>query len=77
VKSKLVFIAVMVAVLIANIRVSNTFAGGPRMDWDERFEHIPGAPECWVDGFDDGRDGPFIQSRNDVCTDKGDGQLDV
>lgn len=27
---------------------SNVYAGGPRLDWDERYEDILGAQECWV-----------------------------
>ena len=59
-------------VMIVNTSANTAFAGGPRMDWDERFEDIPGAPECWVDGFDNGKVDSFSQSRNDECTDKGD-----
>lgn len=50
-------------VMIVNTSVNTAFAGGPRMDWDERFEDIPGAPECWVDGFDNGKVDSFSQSR--------------
>ena len=53
-------------VMIVNTSVNTAFAGGPRMDWDERFEDIPGAPECWVDGFDNGKVDSFSQSRKDV-----------
>lgn len=49
--------------MIVNTSVNTAFAGGPRMDWDERFEDIPGAPECWVDGFDNGKVDSFSQSR--------------
>jgi hypothetical protein len=30
------------------ITISNVNAGGPRLDYDERYEDVPGAPECWV-----------------------------
>ena len=28
--------------------MSNVYAGGPRLDWDQRYEDVPGASECWV-----------------------------
>jgi hypothetical protein len=59
-------------VMIVSASVSTAFAGGPRMDWDDRYTNVPGAPECWVDGFDDSEVGAFSQSRNYECTDKGD-----
>lgn len=30
-----------------------------------------GAPECQVDGFDDGQNNPFDHDRNKECEDKG------
>jgi len=47
------------------------YAGGPEWDYDERFEDIPGAPECWHDGYIDGRDNPFDYDRSEECRDKG------
>jgi hypothetical protein len=66
-------IAVVLGTLVwmTMILPSNLFAGGPRMDWDERYENIPGAPQCWIDGFDDGQNGPFNHNRNEECVDKG------
>lgn len=32
---------------------------------------IPGAPECWYDGYADGQDHPFNQDKNEECKDKG------
>lgn len=61
----------LVVVTLAAIGIQSAYAGGPRMDWDERYEDIPGAPECWVDGFDDGQNNPFEHERNDECKDKG------
>ena len=63
-------LALVVVALVA-IGIQSAYAGGPRMDWDERYEDIPGAPECWVDGFDDGRDNPFDHESNEECEDKG------
>lgn len=37
----------------------------------DRYDNVPGATECWVDGFDDGQNGPSSPSRNNECTDKG------
>ncbi|MGH9952795.1 MAG: hypothetical protein ACRD5J_14315 [Nitrososphaeraceae archaeon] len=69
---KLVLLALLlVAVVGSGMSMTNVYAGGARMDWDERYEHIPGAPVCWVDGYDDGRDNPFDHERNEECEDKG------
>jgi hypothetical protein len=53
------------------IGIQSAYAGGPRMDWDERYEDIPGATDCWVDGFDNGLENPIDQERNEECVDKG------
>ena len=42
--------------------MSNVYAGGPRLDWDQRYEDVPGASECWVDGYDAG----FAQKYDEV-----------
>jgi len=39
--------------------VSNVYAGGPRLDYSETYEDVPGAPECWVDGYDAGFAGKY------------------
>lgn len=69
---------IVIVTLIAGItsigivsNYNNVNAGGPRFDYDERYEDIPGAPECWVDGFDDGLEKPIDQDRNEECEDKG------
>ena len=49
--------------------VPNVFASGPRMDYDERYEDIPGAPECWVDGYDAGFAGKYNIDRANECKD--------
>lgn len=66
---KSITIAIVTAVFALGIQ--NVNAGGPRMDWDERYEDIPGAPECWIDGWDDGQNGSFDHDRNRECEDKG------
>jgi hypothetical protein len=47
------------------------YAGGPERDYDEAYEDIPGANECWYDGYADGQDNPFNHDRNEECKDKG------
>lgn len=39
-------------------------AGGPERDHDERYEDIPGANECWYDGYRDGQDHPINHNSN-------------
>ena len=51
------------------ITISNVNAGGPRLDYDERYEDVPGAPECWVDGYDAGFAGEYDRNRADECKD--------
>lgn len=47
--------------------ITSAFAGGAREDWSDKYTDIPGAPECWVDGYDDGQDNPFDQDRHRDC----------
>lgn len=54
---------------IAILLLSNVYASGPRLDYDERYEDIPGAPECWVDGYDAGFAGKYDKVRADECSD--------
>jgi hypothetical protein len=49
--------------------ICNVYAGGPRLDWDQRYEDIPGAPECWIDGYDAGFAQKYDQDRADECAD--------
>jgi hypothetical protein len=35
--------------------VPQVYAGGARSDWSDHYDNIPGAPECWQDGYDDGQ----------------------
>ena len=51
------------------ITISHVNAGGPRLDYDERYEDVPGAPECWVDGYDAGFAGDYDRNRADECKD--------
>jgi hypothetical protein len=61
--------AATVAIPILLILVPNVYvyAGGAREDWSEKYDDIPGAPECWVDGYDDGLENPFDQDRHKEC----------
>lgn len=66
---------VMIGAIVATFMVSgiiSAFASGPRHDYDERYEDVPGAPECWTDGFDDGVNDSFDEDRDEECADKGD-----
>lgn len=44
------------------------YASGPEWDCDEDFIDIPGACQCWHDGYTTDK---FNQSRNNECVDKG------
>ena len=51
---------------------NNAYAGGPRYDFDERYENVDGAFECWVDGFDDGATDSYDEDIDNECgEDKG------
>lgn len=52
--------------------IPSAFAGGPRHDYDESYEDVPGGPECWTDGFDDGANDSYDKERAEECEDKGD-----
>jgi hypothetical protein len=45
----------------------NVYASGPEYDSDDRFDHIPSAGQCWVDGYRDSDNGVFDQDRNEEC----------
>jgi hypothetical protein len=32
-----------------------TYASGPRLDSDEAYDQVPGAHDCWVNGYDEDR----------------------
>jgi hypothetical protein len=46
----------------------NIYASGARSDWSEKYDNVPGAPQYWQDGYDDGLESPFSQNRHDECT---------
>ena len=43
------------------------YARGPRLDYDEAFQDIEGATECWVDGYDAGFAGVYDRERAEEC----------
>jgi len=47
--------------------LQNAFSGGPRLDYDEAYEDVPGAPDCWVNGYDAGFAGKYDKNRADQC----------
>jgi hypothetical protein len=62
-----VLITIILVLMPMPITISNVNAGGPRLDYDERYEDVPGAPECWVDGYDAGFAGEYDRNRADEC----------
>ena len=69
---KLIFLIPIYGILL----ISNplyAYATGATRDYDEAYEDVPGAPECWYDGYEDGQNNGFNQDRNEECgEDKGD-----
>jgi hypothetical protein len=51
-------------VMAAATTITDVYAGGPRHNYDERYEDVPGAPQCWTDGFDDGANNSFDENRD-------------
>jgi hypothetical protein len=47
--------------------ISNVYASGPRLDYDETYEDVPGAPECWVDGYDAGFAQKYDEDKANEC----------
>ena len=69
-KSTVIIGAIVITLLISSVSSSsNVFAGGPRHDYDERYEDIQGAPQCWTDGFDDGVNDSYDTDRANECAD--------
>ena len=42
-------------------------AGGPRFDWNDEYDPLPGGPQCWIDGWDAGLENPLNQTRLKEC----------
>jgi hypothetical protein len=43
-----------IIIVLAMTLSQPAMGSGARMDWSDKYTDIPGAPECWVDGYDDG-----------------------
>lgn len=59
------YILAIIAIVI--FLVPSVYASGPRLDYDERYGDIPGALECWVDGYDAGFAGKYNIDRANEC----------
>lgn len=64
---KYIVIGVIIATFLSLSSTQIAVAGGAREDWSEKYDNIKGAPECWVDGYDDGLDHPFDGDRHTEC----------
>jgi hypothetical protein len=67
--NKIIFLSLMLLLIIPT---ANVYAGGPRHDYDDRYSHIPRAPECWTDGYDAGFANKYDEDRDGECENKGD-----
>ena len=61
------FIKLAIIPIFILLLVPNVYASGPRLDYDERYEDVPGAPECWVDGYDAGFAQRYDEDRANEC----------
>ncbi len=52
--------------------VPSVYAGGPRYDYDESFEDIPGVGDCYNDGYEADFAQKYDGNRANECTDKED-----
>lgn len=57
----------LAAISVLMLLVPLVWGSGARMDWSDKYDDIAGAPECWVDGYDDGQDNPFSQDKHKEC----------
>src|SRR5919106_2622548 len=64
---KQLLLAIIPLLIVTSI--SNVYAVGPRLDYDESYEDVPGAPECWVNGYDAGFAQKYDKDRADECAD--------
>ena len=54
-------------IVLLIIPAANVYTGGTRSDSDERYNQIPGAHECWIDGYDAGFFGKYDEDRANEC----------
>ena len=52
--------------------IPNVYAGGPRLDYDEKYEalgqeNMDWVVNCWADGYDDGFEWTMTMERADGC----------
>ena len=57
--------------MLSLITIPNLYvnAGGPRLDYDKRDSGVPGAADCWVDGWDYGTAHIYDKTRAEICKD--------
>ncbi len=67
--NKLILLAIPLLLMAA---VPNVFASGPRADYDEAYQDVPGGSDCWIDGYDAGFSGQYDKDRANECLDLGD-----
>jgi hypothetical protein len=60
--SNLILITIISVLMLAAI--PHVYGGGPRLDYDEAYADVPGAPECWVDGYDAGFANKYDEDRS-------------
>jgi hypothetical protein len=61
------FFGLIAAAALITILPNLAYAGGPRGDWFGEYADIPGAVECWYNGYDDGQSKRFDQDRHREC----------
>jgi hypothetical protein len=64
-----IIIGITIAALLSSGSIAAAFAGGPRLDYDQDYQDVPGAPQCWVDGYDAGFSGQYDKDRAEECND--------
>lgn len=58
---------IIIVIMLAGTILITAYAGGPRLDADERYSYIPEAGDCWVDGYDAGFANKYDKDRADEC----------
>jgi hypothetical protein len=64
---KQLLLAMIPLLIVATI--SNVSASGPRLDSDEEYSGVPGAGNCWVEGWDYGTAHIYDKTRAEICKD--------
>ncbi|MGE5662118.1 MAG: hypothetical protein ACM3X1_07720 [Ignavibacteriales bacterium] len=63
--NRLIFLTPLLLLLVL---LPSVYAGGPRLDYDQAYQDIEGAPECWRDGYDAGFAGVYDRERARECS---------